>query len=88
MSLRKLYEVSRPVMTMKVSAEREVFSNGITNQLLVYWKWDKVITTFPLVSTVETRIRIKCAEPISENGQIMQQKLTCELHCTSEMTFS
>jgi hypothetical protein len=38
MSLRKLYEVSRPVMTMKVSAEREVFSNGITNQLLVYWK--------------------------------------------------
>jgi len=26
------------VMTMKVSAEREVFSNGITNQLLVYWK--------------------------------------------------
>jgi len=38
MSLRKLYEVSRPVMTIKVSAEREVFSNGITNQLLVYWK--------------------------------------------------
>jgi hypothetical protein len=38
MSLRKLYEVSRPVMTMKVSAEREVFTNGITNQLLVYWK--------------------------------------------------
>jgi hypothetical protein len=38
MSLRKLYEVRRPVMTMKVSAQREVFSNGITNQLLVYWK--------------------------------------------------
>jgi hypothetical protein len=38
MSVRKLYEVSRPVMTMKVSAEREVFSKGIANQLLVYWK--------------------------------------------------
>jgi hypothetical protein len=38
MSVRKLYEVRRPVMTMKVSAEREVFSNGIINQLLVYWK--------------------------------------------------
>jgi ribosomal protein L22 len=41
MSLRKLYEVSRPVMTMKVSAEREVFSNGITNQILVYWKMEQ-----------------------------------------------
>jgi hypothetical protein len=38
MSVRKLYEVRSPVMTMKVSADREVFSNGITNQLLVYWK--------------------------------------------------
>jgi hypothetical protein len=41
MSLRKLYEVRRPAITMKVSAEREVFSNGITNQLLVYWKMGK-----------------------------------------------